>query len=123
MKLNYLLKKANYLYLIGFICLALACATPTTLSPRVNQPEIQAEAHKQRKLVVESEVEDSKRLMNISYKILSGACPLWSQKRFYSGFIALKTDMYKEEYGYPLDWCSFYSLLLDLFPRIPSLIP
>jgi hypothetical protein len=86
-------------WLLPFVAVILvSCATPTAKTPEVTTPEIQREAHKQRVIGLKSHMDAKFRLLDVSYRLTSGATDLCTKKTMYSGFQFITPEFYEGKY-------------------------
>jgi len=91
--------KSYFLVLIAACLVVTGCVTPTKRAPKVDSISAEIEAKKQRQLVIENQVEMSRRLVRITYPlVLENADLCGENTRHIVGASYWNTNAFKEEW-------------------------
>lgn len=75
-----------------------ACATPQTMRPSTSGAAVEAEAQKQKCLLLQEETALRARLFNVHFRVIDGARQMTSRRRDFSGFLVAKRSHFPSDY-------------------------
>lgn len=74
-----------------------SCAAPRAKTPDIGEAEVKQEQKRQRMLVIESNIQDQARLMDVMYDIIKRTTTFCENRAMFSGFFFVAKGFYKDE--------------------------
>jgi len=74
-----------------------SCAAPRAKTPDIGEAEVKQEQKRQRMLVIESNIQDQARLMDVMYDIIKRTTSFCENRAMFSGFFFVAKGFYKDE--------------------------
>ena len=118
-----MIKRKRNLMAMSALVLLSACASPSTMAPKVTDPELLAEQRKQQLMALEQRVKEEREFLNIAYPILKKNASLCPDKKYSAGIDVWSShtvgkdlaDVAAEAYGVGESLSISY-----VFPRSPA---